>query len=81
MSEYEAQLEGAYTRMQAGDAPTDDIDQEWKRMVRLQETRQKEDMFRKQVSDPVHNVCRGSMLNEVVLEYFTECQLLTDVFT
>ena len=41
-------------------------------MVRLQETRQKEDMFRKQVSDPVHNVCRGSMLNEVVLEYITD---------
>ena len=52
VSEYEAQLEGAYTRMQAGDAPTDDIDQEWKRMVWLQETRQKEDMFRKQVSIP-----------------------------
>ena len=30
--EYEATLEGAYTRMQNGEAPTDDIDQEWRRM-------------------------------------------------
>ena len=48
--EYEATLEGAYTRMQNGEAPTDDIDQEWRRMLRLQETRQREDETRKQVS-------------------------------
>ena len=48
--EYEATLEVAYTRMQNGEAPTDDIDQEWRRMLRLQETRQREDETRKQVS-------------------------------
>ena len=48
--EYEAALEGAYTRMQNGEAPTDDIDQEWKRMLRSQETRQRENEMKKQVS-------------------------------
>ena len=35
--------------MQNGEAPTDDIDQEWRRMLRLQKTRQREEI-RKQVS-------------------------------
>ena len=33
--EYEATLEAAYTRMQNGETPTEDIDQEWRRMLRL----------------------------------------------
>ena len=57
--EYEAKLEAAYTRMQSGEAPTDDIDQEWRRMLRLQETRQREDEMRKQVSNAVTPVQVG----------------------
>ena len=51
--EYEARLEEAYTRMQSGEAPTDDIDEEWRRMLRLHETRQRDDEMRRQVSGAV----------------------------
>ena len=51
--EYEAKLEKAYTRMQSGEAPTDDTDEEWRRMLRLQETKQRDDEMRRQVSGAV----------------------------
>ena len=50
----ETEIERAYTRMDAGDPPTDEFEEEWKRHIRMQETR-KQDLFaKKQVHHTLH---------------------------
>lgn len=50
MRERETELEQAYTRLQEGEAPTEDAAQHWNRMMRNQALRKHDDEMRRTVS-------------------------------
>ena len=49
--ERESELEQAYTRLQEGEAPTEDAAQHWNRTMRTQALRKQEEETRKAVSE------------------------------
>ena len=50
VKERETELEQAYTRLEEGEAPTQDAEQNWNRIMRTQALRKQEEEFRRTVS-------------------------------
>ena len=50
MKERETELEQAYTRLEEGEPPTQDAEQNWNRMMRTQALRKQEEEMRRNVS-------------------------------
>ena len=65
----EQELEQSYVRMERGEAPNEEAEREWLRMVRDEVRREKELIERKEVyySDIKNNTTKWSWINELVV--------------
>lgn len=59
MKERETELEQAYTRLEEGEPPTQDAQQNWNRMMRTQALRKQEEQMRRNVREKEREGKRG----------------------